>query len=656
MKRKADSIGLRNTLSLLCEMKRGLFITRVVACSIGIALTADPGTAAAFQTLSSSPHSAATNPVFSEQAIVGAFLYSPRRSFSELFGAAQKHILARTFGGGTTQPLTDKNYAGIDIEGDKAFLEKRDILGQNILHEHIQAALTILDKEIPEAVKGNRRFKLHVVPGSSNEGDALAYMHPDPNDPKIAVTYEFLDGLVSAAQMHGADPKDIARIVAFVLQHELLHALRLRENDGSTHKFDVKDEVLRTQGDYALIKKDFFNDRQRDLLRKVDEFTGLNERVVFIEGLSEKPKERKSAIQTLAEKIVTASTKHGHRTMAAPVSAPTLEERFQKVFPRVTHPLLRRLKSVGPFQELNGHVGYTPTAEEEELVDEVIAEFGPGHALAAMDGRRYAAIGHPVGKFSDAVATNVLTSWYNFLLKILGTQAAEGVRDSANTVNGTYGMLRLFYRQAKMMIAYANDPIEVTQRLQQLFYMACYCIASYASEAIYKLHGEEMPTLRLPDHVYMMGVTGPQTSNVKINLDVPRDQWVAENMRRAGSVRNRQPNEVRITGVLIRERHLELMNDAFKVLGLRSRHIEDVELRGFFEENADNVIQFKSMADLAQFKETVKKHHRGIVSFTNEAKGSIKMVTDGDLMANTEIVDGVADLSFWSGRRCGVYD
>ena len=122
------------------------------------------------------------------------------------------------------------------------------------------------------------------------------------------------------------------------------------------------------------------------------------------------------------------------------------------------------------------------------------------------------------------MATDALTRWYNAMVEVLGTQAAEGARDDADTVEGIYGLVKLFHRAAEIDVAYANDPVEVTQRLQQLMYMACYCIASYASRKIYSLHGAGLPTLKLPDHVYMMGVTGPKDSGVDVRL--ARERWV----------------------------------------------------------------------------------------------------------------------------------
>ena len=55
------------------------------------------------------------------------------------------------------------------------------------------------------------------------------------------------------------------------------------------------------------------------------------------------------------------------------------------------------------------------------------------------------------------------------------------------------------------------------------------------------------------------------------------------------------------------------------------------------------------MKTLGPFKDFVKKKRRGIALFTNKAGGSIKMITDGDLMANMEIVDDKADISFGAG-------
>lgn len=626
--------------------------TRLIATALSALLIADPAFTAAFQIAPSSlRNTTVTDPsLFGQEALDQASIYSDEplhRGPSVATKLTNGELaLTRTMDGGNTQTLNHDTFTGLVIRTGQ--VHSATWVGRQHdpdLEQDLSDALNYLEGRADDALRSEASYAIHLVDQDHNNGDAFAYLYPHPANPDIGFSYQIHRGIKAARAKPGTRREDIAAIRAFILQHEMRHSLQ--ERTDLTSSFDRLDEKLRITDDFHLIQNGFFSKEARDLLSKVEEFRPLLRYIWFLEGLGRmSEQQRRAAILHKAIEVVETGSKH--RTMPI-ASAPTLEERLKEVFPANTHPILRQLKSVGPIQELNPPVGYIPTSEENELVDEVIAEFGPGHALAAMDGMRYAAVGYPVGKFSDAIATHVLTSWYNFLLKLLGTQAAEGARDSASTVKGKYGMLRLFYRQAKIIISYANDPVEVTQRLQQLFYMACYCIASYASEAIYKLHGKEMPTLRLPDHVYMMGVTGPKDSGVKINLGVPHNQWVAENMRRAGSVRGRKPNEVRITGVLIRERHLDLINDAFKVLGLRMDHIGDAELRGFFEENADKVVQFKSMAQLSQFKEVIKKHHRGIAYFANNAGGSIKMVTDGDLMANTEIVDGVADLSFGAG-------
>src|SRR5207253_11278482 len=151
----------------------------------------------------------------------------------------------------------------------------------------------------------------------------------------------------------------------------------------------------------------------------------------------------------------------------------------------------------------------------------------------------------------------------------------------------------------------------------------------YAIAPLYKLHNMKPPTLRLPDQVNLLSVAGPQGSGVQVDLD--RDRWVVENMRRAGAARRKAPNQVRVTGVLLRERHLELINDTLRVLEIRKENVP-AGLLGYFESGEDGILYIPSLAKIQQFKNYVKDSHGGEVVLENNVGGSLTTVTDGDLM------------------------
>jgi hypothetical protein len=330
------------------------------------------------------------------------------------------------------------------------------------------------------------------------------------------------------------------------------------------------------------------------------------------------------------------------RTQPIPNSGKTLPDAIRLSYPEGAHPILQWVKEVGPIKVLAEGV---PLEEGEETeVRNYLAALIHGHTLAALDAWRFSAVGHKVGKFGDKVATNAFKLWYNLMAFILWTQAAEGARDEAATVAGRYGMPAVLGLEAPTEVAYANDPVEVTERLQRQNYLANTSIASYALGWLYKRHGKSLPSLSLPDKVQMLGVVGPKGSGVQVDLD-PKI-WVRENMRRAGKVRGRKPISVRVTGVLLRERHHQLMNDALSVLKMEERHIPP-EVQKYFRKGKKGTM-FLPTDQVTPFKNYVIESMSGLIVLKNSKGGSLTLVTDGDVMPLMQIGQD-ADIAFGVG-------
>ncbi|MBD3263782.1 MAG: hypothetical protein GF375_01615, partial [Candidatus Omnitrophica bacterium] len=317
-----------------------------------------------------------------------------------------------------------------------------------------------------------------------------------------------------------------------------------------------------------------------------------------------------------------------------------LESAIYSTFPRGADHILAQVEEVEPTEVIvEGDRG-------RDIVIHYLAYLIHGHGLAAFNAWRHSALASKVGKFGDKVATQALEYWYNLLPFGLRTEAAEGARDEAATVEGSYGLTRLVSEKSDIEISYANDPVEVTERLQRHFYLSCVSIASYALHELCDLFDVNIPGLSLPDRVYMFGIMGPKGSNVEI--DLPRGRFVGENMRRVAKVRNSSVSELRVTGVLLRERHLGIINDALRYLGIDEDAVPE-DLRQYVRTREDDSVYFTNRFSLAEAKSYVKSRLGGRLVLRNSEGGWIKLVTDGDLMPVMEIIRGTADISFGAG-------
>jgi fructose-1,6-bisphosphatase/sedoheptulose 1,7-bisphosphatase-like protein len=319
-----------------------------------------------------------------------------------------------------------------------------------------------------------------------------------------------------------------------------------------------------------------------------------------------------------------------------------LFEKITAAYPPGSHPILYRVDEVGPEVVLSP--GQYLSDSEGRVVDNYNAHLVHAQALAAFDAWMYHAKNFKIGKFGDKLATTAKNRWLNMCPFLSFTQAAEGKRDIAAAPEGRYGIPAFLGLEWPIEVQFADDAVEVTKRLEQENYLANTSIGAYALGKLYALHKKPVPHLKLPDESYILGVAGPKKSGVKVDLD-PKI-WVQENMRRAGAVRNRLPNEVRVTGVLIRERHWQLINDTLQVLQIRAEHIPD-SLKRYFAYHEDGV-SFIPADQITSLKEFVKISG-GLLQLKNTAGGSVTMVTDGDLMPVLGIGLDQADIAFGAG-------
>src|SRR5439155_1133121 len=115
-------------------------------------------------------------------------------------------------------------------------------------------------------------------------------------------------------------------------------------------------------------------------------------------------------------------------------------------------------------------------------------------------------------------------------------------------------------------IMYAGIPLEVHRRLEGL-YVECVNVISLAIGPLYQHHGELLPSLRIPDHLLMLAVTGPKNSGVDVNF--PTDRWVEENMRCAAEFYHIPIDQLRVGPILLRDRQQLILNQTLKVLRIR---------------------------------------------------------------------------------------
>jgi fructose-1,6-bisphosphatase/sedoheptulose 1,7-bisphosphatase-like protein len=458
----------------------------------------------------------------------------------------------------------------------------------------------------------------------------------------------FIDDAISAFKNHGkSDLENAAALVAYVGE-KLRHALRHKfaaPRDGADWEIDemavLSDDA---QDQYYLTKSNghsSFYQTIIDKMLKAHPFDSVRTSFLFSrEGILAKIQQTRAYGSDFVFNFVKSLPKTlGLRSF--PNGARTFQDEILSAHVPNSHPILRRATHVEIESE-----GYIVDAAVQETAEAYAAKLVHAHALAAFEAWRFAAAAHKVGKFADAVATDALTRAYNAMPFTLETQAAEGARDGAATVVGRYGLPAFFGLQNEPDLSYANDPVEITERLQRRNYLASSTIASYAMRNIYRRKGLTPPTLRLPDQGYLMGVAGPKGSGVEVGLEP--SQFVRINIGRVAAFRNKRPDQVRVTGLLIRERHLQLINDTAKVLGLRRSSLTQ-DLQSYFSTDDQGILR---ISDLKGLKQHVKSNRKGMITLSNgfgANEGSLTLLTDGDPMPVFDVALGRADIAYGAG-------
>jgi hypothetical protein len=217
-----------------------------------------------------------------------------------------------------------------------------------------------------------------------------------------------------------------------------------------------------------------------------------------------------------------------------------------------------------------------------------------------------------------------------------------------------YGLPRLLGLHDAPEVMYANDPVEVTGRLQWEQYLPCTSIASYALLKLYRKYRKKPPTLKLPDQVYMLGVWGPKGS--RVNALRRPSRWVRKNMSEAVKARGRDLRQARVTGMLIRGRHRQMINDTLHILGIRREHVDPAlwkKIEEYFEIRRDGTINLVKPDGL---KDYVMKSMKGKIILSNgkgPQAGRLTMVTDGNVMPGFELRRQIAaqeaDVAFGAG-------
>ncbi|MBN1621536.1 MAG: fructose-bisphosphatase class II [Endomicrobiales bacterium] len=290
----------------------------------------------------------------------------------------------------------------------------------------------------------------------------------------------------------------------------------------------------------------------------------------------------------------------------------------------------------------------------EEITNEHLADKLHFYGMAALRARTLAARNTGVLKgLADKEAEYLLGALHDSLPYVTEMKAAEGARDDVAVTTSKYGFLG---RLGRIICDIACDPIEVTNRLSQKIYLACVTIGSYALYDMYRLFGRPPPTLHLPDQVYMLKVFGPLGSGVRVQVPFFRN-FVKWNMQRVARARGYDDiAKVRITGMLLRERHINMINSAFRYLEITKDQLERaVTDLGIDTDIIDECfiikrgyVQIKDKSTLKKFKGKVQEKG-GKLIIRNDKGGFINLLIDGDLMPVNEIIDGTADMMIGAG-------
>ncbi|MBI3012181.1 MAG: hypothetical protein HYY63_00980, partial [Elusimicrobia bacterium] len=164
--------------------------------------------------------------------------------------------------------------------------------------------------------------------------------------------------------------------------------------------------------------------------------------------------------------------------------------------------------------------------------------------------------------------------------------------------------------------------------------------------------------------VYVLGVVGPEGSGVTV--DFPDEnfesRFVLENMGLAAKARGKVVKQLKVAGVLLEERHLQIMNNLFYALNINKDYLDlrdrtdipDDKRKEFSQELGsifsrfivnDNVFLPDTEA-VKKLKKFVMEKLGGKLILRNYQGGSVTLVTQGGLPWANTIATGESDISF----------
>ncbi len=338
---------------------------------------------------------------------------------------------------------------------------------------------------------------------------------------------------------------------------------------------------------------------------------------------------------------------------------------FSTAFPDDTHPILKRLISVRDKEIIAP--GRPVSAEEAAIINAIEPELLMAHARAAFEGWRFSAVNFRIGKFSEMMAANMLRHSLNMAPFVTVTETSTGAREHAVSTFGKYGIPKLLGLDQEPQVGAAQDPLDVNHSHEVRDYMASASIGSYAIGALYDLAHKSWEPRVIPDQSYIFGLLGPKSHDGPgLDVTLHPHHWLDENMQRVADIRHKRLKQLRVTGLPIRERHFDLINNTLRVLGITMQDLPE-SVRFFFKtiRVASNVsphdsgrhfrngsasgaeyVQIERMEDIQPLRVLVEMEFGGILKLQNSDRGFVELLTDGHPMSTaTRIAYGANEKS-----------
>jgi hypothetical protein len=227
---------------------------------------------------------------FLREALVLDFLYSMKGNLiNRRFGANKIAAIYPTLNGGATRALDDSNDSGITITGSKVKWNQHKLShwGSNPNVQKLVTAAMERVSRVPNSKLESETFSLHIVPDEHGpDYDAMAYMDPTPEAPKIAIRESVFKALLRELES-GRPVVEAARVLAFILQHELRHSVG---GDRSV-QFRAEDELQRILDDFRLLTaKSFLSEPSLEIVRTNPELLSLNNYVTYLQSFRSESK------------------------------------------------------------------------------------------------------------------------------------------------------------------------------------------------------------------------------------------------------------------------------------------------------------------------------------------------------------------------------